>query len=291
MGGWGVLDWATALLYNGCGRYAEALAAAERGTEHDDVGVSSWALVERIEAGVRSGATDTTSAALDRLRRAHAGERDYWALGIEAGSRALLSDRRDAEPLYCEAVERLERSRGVVHLARARLLYGEWLRRENRRIDARDQLRAAHEMFSSIGAEGFAERARRELAATGETVRKRSGRDARRGSRRRRRRSPGSRHRDKRTRRSLPSYSSALAPSSTTCIRCSRSSGSGSAERASGGRSRVPSTSPRQPSPSDNADPPRPPLTPFRLGRSDPEAGAQTGASHGGEPQHETPGS
>jgi DNA-binding CsgD family transcriptional regulator len=170
----GVLDWATALLYNGCGRYAEALAAAERGSEHDDVGVSSWALAELIEAGVRSGATDTTSAALDRLSGRTRASGTDWALGIEAGSRALLSDGRDAEPLYCEAVERLERSRGVVHLARARLLYGEWLRRENRRVDARDQLRAAHEMFSSIGAEGFAERARRELAATGETVRKRT---------------------------------------------------------------------------------------------------------------------
>ena len=172
--GLGVLDWATALLYNGCGRYAEALAAAERGSEHDDVGVSSWALAELIEAGVRSGATDTTSAALDRLSGRTRASGTDWALGIEAGSRALLSDGRDAEPLYCEAVERLERSRGVVHLARARLLYGEWLRRENRRVDARDQLRAAHEMFSSIGAEGFAERARRELAATGETVRKRT---------------------------------------------------------------------------------------------------------------------
>jgi DNA-binding CsgD family transcriptional regulator len=171
----GVLDWATALLYNGCGRYAEALAAAERGSEHDDVGLFAWALVELIEAGARSGATDAISAALDRLSgRTHASGTD-WALGIEAGSRALLSDGRAAEPLYREAVERLERSRGVVHLARARLLYGEWLRRENRRVDARDQLRAAHEMFSGIGAEGFAERVRRELVATGETARKRTG--------------------------------------------------------------------------------------------------------------------
>jgi DNA-binding CsgD family transcriptional regulator len=96
------------------------------------------------------------------------------ALGIEAGSRALLSDERHAEPLYVEVVERLARSRGVVHLARVRLLYGEWLRRENRRVDAREQLRAAHGMFSGIGAEGFAERARHELQATGETARKRT---------------------------------------------------------------------------------------------------------------------
>jgi DNA-binding CsgD family transcriptional regulator len=169
-----VLGWATALLYNGCGRYGEALEAAQRGCEQDDVGLFGWSLVELIEAGVRSGATDATSAALDRLSERTRASGTDWALGIEAGSRALLSDGRDAEPLYREAVERLARSRGVVHLARARLLYGEWLRRESRRVDAREQLRAAHEMFSGIGAEGFAERARHELAATGETARKRT---------------------------------------------------------------------------------------------------------------------
>ncbi len=172
--GLGVLEWATALLYNGCGRYAEALAAAQRGCEHDDVGLFAWSLVELIEAGVRSGAADATSAALDRLSERTQSSGTDWALGIEAGSRALLSDARDAEPLYREAVERLGRCRGVVHLARARLLYGEWLRRENRRVDAREQLRAAHQMFSGIGAEGFAERARHELLATGETVRTRA---------------------------------------------------------------------------------------------------------------------
>jgi len=170
----GVLEWATALLHNGCGRYAEALAAAQRGCEHDDVGLFAWSLVELIEAGVRSGATETTSAALDRLSGRTQASGSEWALGIEAGSRALLSDERHAEALYLEAIERLEHTRGMVHLARARLLYGEWLRRENRRVDAREQLRAAHEMFSGIGAEGFAERARRELLATGETARRRS---------------------------------------------------------------------------------------------------------------------
>ncbi|MGZ4252319.1 MAG: helix-turn-helix transcriptional regulator [Solirubrobacteraceae bacterium] len=172
--GLGVIEWATALLYNGWGRYAEALAAAERGCEHDDVGLLAWALVELIEAAVRSNATEPASAALDRLSvRTRASGTD-WALGIEAGSRALLSTGPDAEALYREAGERLGRSRGVVHLARARLLYGEWLRREGRRVDAREQLRAAHEMFGSIGAEGFAERARRELLATGETARRRT---------------------------------------------------------------------------------------------------------------------
>ena len=169
-----LLEWATALLYNGCGRYGEALEAAQRGCEQDDIGLFGWSLVELIEAGVRSGATDASSAALDRLSERTQASGTDWALGIEAGSRALLSDGPDAERLYLEAVDRLARSRGVVHLARARLLYGEWLRRENRRVDAREQLRAAHEMFSGIGAEGFAERARHELLATGETARKRS---------------------------------------------------------------------------------------------------------------------
>jgi DNA-binding CsgD family transcriptional regulator len=172
--GLGVLEWATALLYNGRGRYAEALAAAERGCEHDDVGVLERALVELIEAGVRSGATEATSAALERLSERTQASGTEWALGIEAGSRALLSDGPDAERLYREAIERLARTRGVVHLARARLLYGEWLRRGNRRVDAREQLRAAHELFSDIGAEGFAERARHELQATGETARSRT---------------------------------------------------------------------------------------------------------------------
>jgi DNA-binding CsgD family transcriptional regulator len=164
----------TALLLNGCGRYGEALDAAQRGSEQDDVGMFGSTLVELIEAGVRSGATDVSAAALDQLSERTRASGTDWALGIEAGSRALLSDGPAAERLYREAVERLARTRGAVHLARARLLYGEWLRRENRRVDARDQLRAAHEMFRDVGAEGFAERARHELQATGETVRKRT---------------------------------------------------------------------------------------------------------------------
>jgi DNA-binding CsgD family transcriptional regulator len=171
--GLGIMEGAKALLYNGRGRYVDALAAAQRGCEHDDVGCER-ALVELIEAGVRSGATEAACAALARLSEHTQASGTEWALGIEAGSRALLSDGQDAEPLYGEAVERLERTRGVVHLARARLQYGEWLRRENRRVDAREQLRIAHEVLSDIGAEGFAERARHELAATGETARKRT---------------------------------------------------------------------------------------------------------------------
>jgi DNA-binding CsgD family transcriptional regulator len=170
----GVIEWATAVLHNGRGRYEQALAAAERGCEHDDLGLCAWSLVELIEAGVRSGATDAAAAALDRLAERTQASGTEWALGIEAGSRALLSDGPGAEPFYRESVERLARTRGMVHLARARLLYGEWLRRENRRVDAREQLRAAHELFSGVGAEGFAERARHELAATGETARGRT---------------------------------------------------------------------------------------------------------------------
>jgi DNA-binding CsgD family transcriptional regulator len=169
-----LLEWATALLYNGCGRYAEALEAARRSCAESDVGLFGWCLVELIEAGVRCGDTDAASDALDRLSERTKAAGTEWALGIEAGSRALLSDERDAEPLYRQAVERLARTRGVLHLARARLLYGEWLRRENRRVDAREQLRAALETFDGIGAEGFAERARHELAVTGETARKRA---------------------------------------------------------------------------------------------------------------------
>jgi DNA-binding CsgD family transcriptional regulator len=169
-----ILDWATALLYNGHGRYAEALTAAQRSCQQDDAGLFAWALVELIEAGVRSGATDATADALDRLSERTQASGTDWALGIEAGSRALLSDGRDAELLYREAVERLAGSRGVVDLARAQLMYGEWLRRENRRVDAREQLRVAYERFDRIGAEAFAERARRELVATGETAPRRT---------------------------------------------------------------------------------------------------------------------
>jgi ATP/maltotriose-dependent transcriptional regulator MalT len=170
----GLYWWLTASLHNSHGHYGEALAAARQACEHEDVMAYGWALVELIEAAVRIGRPDEAPAALDRLSERTRASGTDWALGIEARSRALLSEGQAAEPLYREAVERLGSSRGVVHLARARLLYGEWLRREHRRVDAREQLRAAHEMFSDIGAEGFAERARHELLATGETARKRT---------------------------------------------------------------------------------------------------------------------
>ncbi|TCN44742.1 regulatory LuxR family protein [Kribbella orskensis] len=166
-------EYATAVLYNGLGRYEDSLAAAQRACEQDDLGLFGWGLVELIEAAARSGNPEIGSGALRRLEeRARAAGTD-WALGMEARSRALLSDGDAADALYREAIERLTRSRIAVHLARAHLLYGEWLRRENRRLDARRQLGRAHDMFSRAGAEGFAERARRELLATGESVRKR----------------------------------------------------------------------------------------------------------------------
>jgi DNA-binding CsgD family transcriptional regulator len=164
----------TALLHNGHGRYGDALVAAEQACEHEDVIAYGLSLVELIEAATRVGQPDKASLALQRLSERTQASGTDWAFGIEAASRALVTDGQDAEPFYREAVERLEASRGVVHLARARLVYGEWLRRENRRVDAREQLRAAHETFSDIGAEGFAERARHELAATGETARRRT---------------------------------------------------------------------------------------------------------------------
>ena len=176
----GVHSCLTARLHNGHGHYGEAVAAAQRAVEYEDVIAYGWALVELIEAAVRVGRPHEAGAALDRLSERTQASGTDWALGIEAGSRALLSDGPDAERLYSEAVERLARTRGVADLARARLLYGEWLRRESRRVDAREQLRVAHEVFNGIGAEGFAERARHELLATGETARKRSD-DARAG--------------------------------------------------------------------------------------------------------------
>jgi DNA-binding CsgD family transcriptional regulator len=167
-------EYATAVLHNGLGRYEEALAAAQRGCAHDDLGLCGWSLVELIEAAARSDKPDVAAAALHRLEARTRAAGTDWALGIEACSRALLSDGMHAESLYREAVERLRRTRIAVHLARVQLLYGEWLRREGRRVDARAHLRLAHDTFSRAGAEAFGERTRRELLATGETVRRRT---------------------------------------------------------------------------------------------------------------------
>jgi len=171
VGGW---FWATALWHNGHGRHGEALEAARQACEHEDVMTYGWACAELIEACARVDQPDEGAAALDRLSERTQASGTDWALGVEARSRALLSEVDEAEPHYLEAVERLERSRGAVQLARTRLLYGEWLRRQNRRTDARAELRVAQDAFSGFGAEAFAERAGRELQATGATVRKRS---------------------------------------------------------------------------------------------------------------------
>jgi DNA-binding CsgD family transcriptional regulator len=167
-------EYATAVLYNGLGRYREALAAAQRASEHDDLGLYGWALIELVEAAARSREPRLAADALERLSERTELSGADWALGIEARSRALLDEGQGAEGLYLEATERLGRCRIKVHLARSHLLYGEWLRRENRRIDARETLRTAHEMFSTMGAEAFEERAARELLATGEKARKRT---------------------------------------------------------------------------------------------------------------------
>ena len=167
-------QYAVALLYNGLGRYDKALAAAELACEYDDIGVVGWSLTELVEAAVRSGQPARASGALQRLSETTRASGTDWALGIEARSRALLSEGEAAEDCYREAIERLGRTRMRPAAARAHLLYGEWLRRENRRRDARAELRTAYDLFTAMGIEAFAERARRELLATGETVRKRT---------------------------------------------------------------------------------------------------------------------
>ena len=168
-------QWAAAVLYNGLGRYETALAQAQHAAgQAAELYVSMWALPELIEAASRTGQTGLAADALERLAEATSIGQTDWGPGIYARSRALLSDGQDAEDWYREAVSRLSRTRLRPELARARLLYGEWLRREQRRLEARDQLRTAHEMFRRMGAEAFGERAGRELLATGETARKRT---------------------------------------------------------------------------------------------------------------------
>jgi DNA-binding CsgD family transcriptional regulator len=173
-------DYARAVLYNGLGRYDEALRAA---SATDAFGVEGFViytqgLIELVEAAARAGAPERARDALGRLSDMAIATGTDWGAGIRARSAALLSVDGKAEPLYREAIERLGRSRIRPQLARAHLLYGEWLRRQNRRVDARTQLRIAYQMLSAMGVESFAERARRELLATGETVRKRSAKTA-----------------------------------------------------------------------------------------------------------------
>ncbi|MDP9257563.1 MAG: LuxR C-terminal-related transcriptional regulator, partial [Actinomycetota bacterium] len=173
--GLSVLDWALALLYNGLGRYDEARVAALRVTEFPhDLSTSNWGMAELIEAAVRAGTPELAADARLRLAEVARVSGTDWALGIAARSEALFADDDRAEELYVEAADRLGRSRIAIDLARAHLLYGEWLRRQRRRTDARSQLRLAHGLFSEFGMEAFAERARVELEATGERARSRT---------------------------------------------------------------------------------------------------------------------
>jgi DNA-binding CsgD family transcriptional regulator len=165
-------QYATAVLENGLGHYEEALGAARSAAQDGALYLSTFALPELVEAAVRSGEHELAVAAVDHLAdRTLSGTE--WARGMLARSRALISSDREAEPLYRAAIEHLQNCRAAPHLGRAHLLYGEWLRRQNRRRDARSQLRSAHEMFRFMGAEAFDERARLELVATGERVRRR----------------------------------------------------------------------------------------------------------------------
>lgn len=166
--------WAESVLFNGLGRYDEALVAAERGSEcPDELGIANWSMVELIEAAARSGVPDRATEAMARLSDMAEACGSRWVLGVAARSRAMLAKGDSAEQSYRAAIDYLGPTGLRTELARARLVYGEWLRRENRRVDAREQLRLAHDMFSTDGSEAFATRARRELLATGETVRRR----------------------------------------------------------------------------------------------------------------------
>jgi DNA-binding CsgD family transcriptional regulator len=170
----GFAGQAGAVLYNGLGRYEEAFAAVREAVEvapYSELSTPS-AVAELVEAAARAGERHVAERALERLTLSTRPSGSDWALGVEARSRALLSDGDAAEGLYQEAIERLRRTRVRVQLARTQLLYGEWLRREHRRREAREQLRTAFEMFNAMGIEGFAARAERELLATGERVRK-----------------------------------------------------------------------------------------------------------------------
>jgi DNA-binding CsgD family transcriptional regulator len=167
------VHWAAAVLHNGLARYGEAADSARRAAADTFAPwLSMWALPELVEAAARSGNASLACDALERLAATTRPCGTDWALGIEARCRALLSDGGAADELYREAIDRLSRTRLRPELARAHLLYGEWLRREARRVDAREQLRAAHDMLAAIGMKAFAERALRELLATGETLRR-----------------------------------------------------------------------------------------------------------------------
>jgi DNA-binding CsgD family transcriptional regulator len=172
--GLAISEYARAVVCNGLGEYDRALAAACSASEHREVVAENWGLSELVEPAVRTGRNDLATDAINRLSLKAQATRTDWALGIEARSRALLSADERAEAHFRAAVEHLSRTRVRAELARTCLLYGEWLRRDRRRLDARGQLRTAHEMFTAMGIEAFARRAERELLATGEHARKRT---------------------------------------------------------------------------------------------------------------------
>jgi DNA-binding CsgD family transcriptional regulator len=168
-------DWAAAVLYNGLGRYGEAYRAAERASAYwQEMGVSTWAMVELVEAATRLGKPADTAAAVRRICDMAQASGTDWALGTAAAVRAQVREGPEAEVCYREAIERLQRTGVPKQLARVQLIYGEWLRRENRRADARLQLGPAYATLSQIGLDGFAERARRELEASGAAAPRRS---------------------------------------------------------------------------------------------------------------------
>jgi DNA-binding CsgD family transcriptional regulator/tetratricopeptide (TPR) repeat protein len=170
-----VIAWARALLHNGLGAYEQALAAAQDAVDcPTNSAAAAWGMAELIEAAARTGQQRMAEATHERFAAIAQAVGTDWVLGVNARSCALLSEGTAAEQLYRESLDRLARCQMHVDLARAHLLYGEWLRREGRRVDARDQVRAAYEQFVSFGMDAFAERARREVQATGETVRKRT---------------------------------------------------------------------------------------------------------------------
>jgi len=168
----GLTGYARAVLCNGLGRYDEAFAAARGACEYEDLGFYGWSLYELVEAAARTDDKETGEQAVRQLEERAGASGTDWGLGALASARALLVDGEGADSLFTEAIEHLGRTNLVVHLARTRLVYGEWLRRVNRRIDARRNLTEAHQLFTRVGAQAFAERARRELVATGEKVRK-----------------------------------------------------------------------------------------------------------------------
>ncbi|CAN5643255.1 LuxR family transcriptional regulator [soil metagenome] len=168
----GLTSYTAAVLYNGLSRYPEAYDAARQILDHDDLGFYSWCLLELVEAATYTGRHDSAADAVRQLEDRAAASGSDWGLGALAGAKALLADDPTAELLFTEAIERLERTTVVSQLARAHLRYGEWLRRMKRRPDARHHLTSAHELFTRMGAHAFAARARRELVAAGEKVRR-----------------------------------------------------------------------------------------------------------------------